>query len=141
MKLDGQVTSLELSKRLHALAELQTSIFYWVENKGDRSPIIVGPNAVDRRAGKSFDAGPASIDQGLVRTGNARNQSLDRAALIAVRRVDNAIGRTGLVLQQCRSSSEPISASMTCAATRLALPGSRTTAYHPQSEWKRPHRR
>lgn len=46
MKLDEQVTSLELSKRLHALAALQTSIFYWVENKqGD--PIIVGPNAVD----------------------------------------------------------------------------------------------
>ena len=48
MKLDEQVTSLELSKRLHALGAMQTSIFYWVENKqGDLSPIIVGPNAVD----------------------------------------------------------------------------------------------
>jgi hypothetical protein len=33
MKLDEQVTSLELSKRLHALGAMQTSLFYWVENK------------------------------------------------------------------------------------------------------------
>jgi hypothetical protein len=48
MTLDEQVTSLDLSKRLHALGAPQTSIFYWVENKqGDANPLIVGPNAVD----------------------------------------------------------------------------------------------
>jgi hypothetical protein len=48
MKLDEQVTSLELSKRLHALGAPQTSVFYWVENKrGDANPLIVGPDAVD----------------------------------------------------------------------------------------------
>ena len=48
MKLDEQVTSLELSKRLHALEAPQTSVFYWVESKqGGAHPLIVGPNAVD----------------------------------------------------------------------------------------------
>lgn len=48
MKLDEQVTSLELSKRLRALGAPQTSVFYWVETKqGDANPLIVGPNAVD----------------------------------------------------------------------------------------------
>ena len=48
MKLDEQVTSLELSKRLRALGAAQTSVFYWVETKkGDANPLLVGPNAVD----------------------------------------------------------------------------------------------
>jgi hypothetical protein len=48
MTLEEQVTSLELSKRLHALGATQKSVFYWVENKqGDAHPLIVGPNAVD----------------------------------------------------------------------------------------------
>jgi hypothetical protein len=48
MKLDEQVTSLELSKRLRALGAPQTSVFFWVETKkGDANPLLVGPNAVD----------------------------------------------------------------------------------------------
>jgi len=48
MKLDQQVTSLELSKRLRALGAPQTSIFFWVETKkADANPVIVGPDAVD----------------------------------------------------------------------------------------------
>ncbi len=48
MKLDEQVTSLDLSKRLHALGAPQTSVFYWVETKqGDANPLLVGPDAVD----------------------------------------------------------------------------------------------
>jgi hypothetical protein len=48
MKLDEQVTSLDFSKRLHALGAPQKSVFYWVETKqGDANPLIVGPDAVD----------------------------------------------------------------------------------------------
>jgi hypothetical protein len=48
MTLDQQVTSLALSKRLKELGASQTSLFYWAESgRGDTTPWIVGPNAVD----------------------------------------------------------------------------------------------
>lgn len=48
MTLEQQVTSLELSKRLHSLGAAQNSLFYWREsNQADANASIVGPDAVD----------------------------------------------------------------------------------------------